>query len=181
MFGVFGNTLAEAKRSEFFVWFHMAERASEVRNGLTVRTFSPTSPDFKPLVALEMTTDAQDNIARTALRIQRAFIDHAEMANFAADIAKSFFVASLNPPDIEMIREAVIQIRSYVPATSRMQSFSLRGEAQAPLAPGEGELEYFTYSGKRRQFHRGLATMNLDMVNESDGGIEWLKITIDPK
>jgi hypothetical protein len=181
MFGVFGNTLAEAKRSEFFVWFHLTEESNETRDGVPVRTFRPTSSQFNSLVAVEMTIDAHDKIARTALRIQRAFIDHAESSNFAGDITKSFLIAALNPPDIELIEDAAIQIRAHEPAGARMTHLNLRGKAPAPLAPGEGEPEYFTYSGKRRQFRRVLETLILEMANLPESGVEWLKITIGPK
>lgn len=181
MFGVLGDTLAQAKRSEFFGWFHLGETAKETNNGLTTRTFRPSSEQFHDLVTVQLTMDAHDKLERSALMILRAFIDHAESSTFAADITKSFLVASLEQPDIEMIAEAVTQIRQYQPATSRMKKISLKGAAPPPLAPGEGEPEYFTYAGKRRQFQRPLKSATLTMVNEADNGIERLKIMVSPK
>jgi len=180
MSGVFGNTLAQAKRSEFFVWFHLEETSRKQEGALTVLTFRPTSDQFHDLVAVEMTTDANDGLRAAALVIQRAFIDHTQSFTFAADITKSFLVAALEPADIGLIGEAALQIRGYQPAGSGMRVMYVRN-APEPIAPGEGETEYLTYAGKRRQFQRALETSNLSMVNGQVCGLGHLTIKITPK
>jgi hypothetical protein len=181
MFGVFGETLAQAQRSEFFVWFHLGETAKETSGGLTTRTFRPSAKQFYDLVAVQLSMDEHDRLQSSGLMVHRAFIDDPESSTFAADITKSFLVASLDPPDLEVMAEAAMQIRAYAAPGSRMKQMFLRGEGPAPLAPGEGEPEYLTYAGKRRQFQRALNGTNLAMLNETDNGVEQLRITITPK
>jgi hypothetical protein len=182
MFGNFGSTLAEAKRSEFFVFFHLEESTKSNQGELTSRTYRPSSDQFQNLVSIQMVTDSKERLQSVALVIQRAFIDHNEISTFAADITKSFLVAAVNEPDIEMVGEAALQIRRYHPAGSRMVVMSVKGRgATGPLAPGEGEPEYLTYAGKRRQQQRALKTVTLHMANGLVDGVEQLTIAITPK
>jgi hypothetical protein len=180
MFGVFGDTLEQAKRSEFFVWFHLRETGSTTDGDRTAHTFRPTAPQFHDLVGVQLVTNAQEKLLSCGLMIQRAFIDQADQSTFAADITKSFLVASLGEKDLALVADAAMQIRAYEASGSNMVRMNLRGNAPEPLAPGEGELEYQTYAGKRRSYERTLIESKLVMANESVDGVEQLRIVITP-
>lgn len=181
MFGVFGETLDQAKQTEFFIWFHLEETANEPQAGNTVVSFRPTSSQFHSLVCVQMTLGGDQRLRSAVLLIQRAFIDHSESFTFAADIAKSFLVAALDEPDLDMVAEAAVQIRGYQPAGSRMTQMFLRGSGPTAVAPGEGEPEFLTYAGKRRRLEKSLVAMNLEMVNGLVDGVEHLTVRISPK
>jgi hypothetical protein len=182
MFGVFGATLAEAKGTEFFQWFRLEEvTRREDEGGHTKVTFRPSGRQFHDLVAVEMTVDGQEHIAQTALAIRRSFIDDSTQSMFAADITKSFLLASLDREDVDVLIEAIRQIASYRPASSTMKTFYLHGDAPEEPAPGEGEPAYFVYAGKRRSLDRALNAAKVSMLNEPVDGSEHLTITVAPK
>jgi hypothetical protein len=177
-FGVLGSRVGDAKRAEFFTWFHLEETERVAQGALTNLKFRPTSEQFHDLVAVEMLVDKNEQLQSVTLSIQRAFIDHRQQFTFAADITKSFLVAALDRKDIEMIGEAAMQIRRYHPTISEMVTVSSRAPSRPPLAPGEGETEFLVYAGKRRTVERKLKTAHLTMANGPVNGEQFLRITI---
>ena len=93
-----GSTLADAKASGFFQWFHLVAvgDSSMIRDGETDapgderHRFRPSGPRFHPLVELELGVLGSGRITTACLQIDRAFIANAAIRPFARDITKSF-------------------------------------------------------------------------------------------
>src|SRR3989441_7170643 len=84
--GDLGERLEQARKTEFFRWFHLEETG---RAGRVVQ-FKPSGEKFRPLVTLNVTLDPSGRMVGVELVLSRAFIDSGREGTFARDIAKSF-------------------------------------------------------------------------------------------
>lgn len=134
MFGQLGSTIQEALSTEFFHWFHLEKTGGSQDGDLAYQTYQPTAPQFHDLVQVTLTADRAESLKNVQLSIQRSFVDDPEHHTLATDIAKSFLNAALNPDDAGMMGTAMLQIRKYKPAASRMLNKSV-----AAAAPGGGQ------------------------------------------
>lgn len=111
-FGSLGRTVAEARKSNFFTWFHL-EPATDSGVAGAMR-FRPSSDQFGPLVAVDLIV-ADDQIKAASLEIRRDFIDDPRQFPFAADIAKSFLLAGLGADQaVEAVANTIMAYRPAV-------------------------------------------------------------------
>src|SRR5579885_720421 len=74
-FGQFGSTLEQARKTEFFSWFHLEETGREPRGGTQeVIRFQPSGPKFHDLAIVSFETN-DATIDAVTLRLERSFID----------------------------------------------------------------------------------------------------------
>jgi hypothetical protein len=93
-----GGSLEEARTSDFFRWFHLADvgEPAVIDNGAqqavrgTWHRFRPSGPSFHQLVELAVGVGADKQIHTAWLGLDRAFIADSRIRPFARDIAKSF-------------------------------------------------------------------------------------------
>jgi hypothetical protein len=93
-----GASLEEARTSDFFQWFHLAEvregaaidHGAQQIAGETWHRFRPSGASFHEVVELAVGVDGDERICTACLGIDRAFISDARIRPFARDIAKSF-------------------------------------------------------------------------------------------
>jgi len=93
-FGSMGHTLASARATEFFSWFHLEETERVPRDPGELVRHRPSGEKFRTLCSLEALTTADDELVSMELVIQRSFVDGPD-APFARDVVKSFLAAAL--------------------------------------------------------------------------------------
>ena len=82
--------LAAEQQSGFFTWFHLEADGEPVPDEDGIRhRFRPLGEAFRPLVLLDVVTDAGDGIRFAHLCLDRSFVSGPDDA-FARDIARSF-------------------------------------------------------------------------------------------
>jgi hypothetical protein len=92
-----GMSIADAQDTDFFTFFHLNEiyRDTDLANRVVVN-FKPENKAMSNEVTVRATVDSQERIVQMSLFLARRFVD-AQV--FARDIAKSFLLDSLPPPD----------------------------------------------------------------------------------
>jgi hypothetical protein len=148
MFGVLGNSIAQASKSEFFQWFHLKESGQAPEGQLTRRTFQPTAPQFHDLVRVVLTADSKQTLRGASLVIKRSFIEDPMHHTLANDITKSFLMAVLEGEDATTVSRTAGQIRQHDPAGSRMHQMSTSGAA-ASSGGAEGSDDDFFQQMKK--------------------------------
>ena len=88
--GDLGETLEQARKTEFFRWFHLEETGRTAAEAGTVVHFKPSAEKFRKLVTLNLTVDSRERLVGAELVLSRSFIDSGRDGIFARDIAKSF-------------------------------------------------------------------------------------------
>src|SRR5580658_3992168 len=98
-FSGFGNTLDNAKKTDFFQFFHLEQTGeSAVKDGKII-VFQPSGEKFHDLVRVYMTVDSKALIQGVELELSRSSVDSPSDGIYARDIAKSFLQAAVDPQD----------------------------------------------------------------------------------
>jgi len=173
-FGNLGETLEQAKQTEFFRFFHLEQSQVSKSEGSTVTAFKPTGEKFRPLVTIKVTTDGASRILALEMALARSFIDDPRDGVFARDIAKSFLQAALPAPrdweTTDLINEIQFQ------ATSTMTI--IKHPANEPKLPEKPTPGYLTYLGKQPSYEHRLRDYLLRLVNETEGAAAVLVFSV---
>jgi hypothetical protein len=109
-FSGFGNTLDNAKKTDFFQFFHLEQTGeSSVKDGKTI-VFQPSGEKFHDLVRVYMTVDSKGLIQGASLELSRSFVDSPQDGIYARDIAKSFLSGAIEPQDLDRVNNLIIEI-----------------------------------------------------------------------
>ena len=172
--GLIGQPLAVAQTREFFTWFHLAQTASQPCGGGQALGFRPDGEQFHQVVAVEVMTDAHDDIATMALMLDRAFIDDSANGVLARDIAKSFLrdvpgsqagagVAALaDEIKASMLSSGTVVFHSDVSPT----------KPKGPPSPG-----YQVFLGDRESYVLTIGGEALTLINEQQQGEATLRLS----
>jgi hypothetical protein len=175
-FGAFGNRLDDAKTSHLFAWFHL-EQTEETRNsaGHHVLTFRPKSPQFGPLVSLDITIDDAARILAMDLRLLRRFLDDHRDGAFARDIAKSFLQSATPARDMALIGGLISRIET------DMIGMAIHHRAAQPseVFPETFDEMYLTFLGQKPIATQPLSLTKVTLTNIDMGGNAVLDISFE--
>ena len=93
-FGKMGRTLATARQTGFFEWFHLVQTDQTPQKPGQLTRFRPSGEKFRNLCYLDVLADSGGALVQMELVLSRAFIDGRDRL-FAQDLVKSFLVAVL--------------------------------------------------------------------------------------
>lgn len=175
-----GAKLADAKKTDFFTFFHLEESgpAAKVPNsGGTQWTFKPSGAAFRELVTVEVWVSAADRIEEMHLTLAREFIAHPQNGRFANDIAKSFLRSALPKDDQVAVADLLNEIE-YRPPPGDASRMIVGPNYKPPRLPAEPTPGFRTYRGEQPEFRVNLPHGWLRMNNLSDSGRVKLEITV---
>jgi hypothetical protein len=167
-FGHFGQTMAEAKKTEFFTFFNLAETGRDEHGGYETIRFQPSGPQFHDLVTLTFET-AGERIQAATLHLSRSFIDGPDEA-FARDIAASFLDAALYDEGFLFPGDLIAQIRN----DYRGKRTVIVNRDSGRTVPQPPTPAYLAFLGQTVQETVSLKHMDLTMMNTRSGGGELL-------
>jgi len=173
-FGNLGETLEQAKQTDFFRFFHLEQSQVSKNEGSTVTAFKPSGEKFRPLVTIRVTTDGAGRILALEMAMVRSFIDDPRDGIFARDIAKSFLQAGLPAPRDSETTDLISEIEFQ--ATSTMTI--IKRAANEPKPPEKPTPGYLTYLGKQPSYEHRLRDYLLRLVNETEGGAAVLVFSV---
>lgn len=170
-----GSPIEEAKRSDFFTFFHLKETGAVVALENTVAlSFEPEAGQFRKLVSVYVTLDTNNRIVRIDLNLARSFVDHKTNGIFARDIAKSLLRAAIPKENQRAIADLANEIE--FPAAIEGQTIiTVRPPPKLPPAPTAG---YLTYLGKRSVFEQMVTTYKLRLENRKVNDVDSLLISV---
>ena len=170
-----GSPLEEAKRSDFFTFFHLKETGGSVALGETVAvSFKPEAGEFRELVSVYVTLDTNNRIIRIDLSLARSFVDHKTNGIFARDIAKSLLRAAIPKENQRAIADLANEIE--FPAAVEGQTIvTVRPPPKLPPAPTAG---YLTYLGKKSVFEQMVTIYKLRLENRKVNDVDSLLISV---
>lgn len=102
-----GQQLEAARKTDFFTFFHMKERAIDERDDSTTHYFRPGA---RGDIIFCVDTDKQGKILQMALVVGREFIDDPKTNVFARDLVKSFIEAATPTNSAAETRDLVNEI-----------------------------------------------------------------------
>jgi hypothetical protein len=143
--GLMGSTLAAARQTDLFTFFHFVPLREEAGSGGNrVTFFKPSGDAFKALVTLSVTTDKQDAIQELHLTVMRSFIDDPKKSIYAGDLVKSLLrnAAGNSPGDPVGSLATEIERRSISGA-----SVTVLTAQPLPPIPATPSAAYQTYAG----------------------------------
>lgn len=117
-FGGFGDSLDQAKKTDFFTWFHLTQVAQEEVAGAKVTSFKPSGEKFRELVTFKVTTAQNGSITVMEVILARAFVDSPQDGIFARDIAKSLLRTAFADGSDQEIKALTDQIEYLGTSTS---------------------------------------------------------------
>ncbi len=105
-FSVFGSSLVDAYRKNFFDHFRFRAIGMSITNdGFTeVMLRLPRNSRFRPFLSVYVALDKSGKIMRTKMHLKRRFIEDKMQSAFARDFAKSFVQASVPDGDLDKVR-----------------------------------------------------------------------------
>jgi len=160
-FSALGDSLDDARSTDLFTWFHLEQvDSSKNAQGHPVLTFKPTSPEFRPLVSLAVTTSDTGRLLAVDLMLSRSFVDDPKTSVFARDFAKSFLRSATHDRDRAWIESLVNQIEFDVRG---MTVLRLHGpETSLPKTP---TADYLVFLGQKERTERALSMTELTLDN----------------
>ena len=93
-FGQMGRTLATARQTGFFQWFHLVPTEQTMEQPGQLTRFRPEGETFHDLCFLDVLEDSSGALVQMELVVLRTFIE-GRNGIFAQDLVKSFLVAAL--------------------------------------------------------------------------------------
>ena len=173
--GLLGSRLEDAKKTDFFTFFHLRETGGVVALEKTVALgFAPEAGQFRELVSVYVTVDADHRIVGLDLSLARSFVDHKTNGIFARDIAKSLLRAAI-PKDKQGAIEDLANEIEFPGAIKGQTIVNVRPPPKLPPAPTAG---YLTYLGKRRDFELKISEYQLRLENRIISGDAKLFISV---
>ena len=175
IFGNFGGTLEQARKTEFFTWFHLQQAEAQSEDGGQVVSFKPSGPNFQKLVTVKMVTTAGGRLKAMELVLLRSFVDSPADGIFARDIAKSFLLAGLAAPrdreTIDLIHEIQYRGASTMPV---LRHKSVK-EPRLPEKPTPG---YLAYLGQQPSYEHQVSGLLVRLKNTTQAGVSVLVVSI---
>ena len=169
-----GMSLAEAKKTEFFTWFHLEQTGTETGpEKRPIVIFKPNGDTFRKLVTVRTALDAGEHIVRIELFLARSFLDDKKQCVFANDIAKSFLLDATSGADQDAIKGLADNISSN--QTSGERVITARPLPAPPDRPGPA---YLTYLGKQPLDTEQLPSSTLHLENLKLGDQGWLQMVL---
>lgn len=157
-----GMTLEEAKKTDFFTFFHLKQTTTTPigQGGFAEVLFKPESEQFAKLVTVKVLVSPKQDVVGMSLHLDRTFVDHRVNGLFARDIAKSMLLATLPEKDVAQKKDLVLEVQSALGVRS----------SELPATPTAG---YETYLGQREHDIEGLGETILCLANhKTDAGVE---------
>jgi hypothetical protein len=174
-FGGFGMNLDQAKKTDFFTWFHLQQTGEQrTAQGATI-TFKPSGKQFRDLVTMKVTTGPDREITGMELILSRAFVDSKKDGIFARDIAKSLLRTTFATGADQDIQDLENQIE-YLGTSS--QTIILHKSYKPPKLPAEPTPGYLTYLGRQQSYEHAAAGKTLQLENATIDGGKSLIISI---
>src|SRR6266567_4055779 len=132
--GELGENVEQARKTEFFRWFHLEETG---RTGSVVH-FKPRAEKFRSLVTLNLSLDSRQRLIGAELVLSRSFIDSGVEGMFARDIAKSFLRVVTSAEERQAIGGLIGEIEQ--PPANLSTTLIVRGRParKLPVAPSPG-------------------------------------------
>jgi hypothetical protein len=115
-FGKMGRTLATARQTGFFQWFHLVPTEQTMEQPGQVTRFRPEGETFGNLCFLDILEDPNGATVQMELVVLRSFID-GRNGIFAQDLVKSFLVAALPDACQHVLSDTMEEFNS--PAASK--------------------------------------------------------------
>ncbi len=109
-FGGLGKTLENAKKTDFFLFFHLEQTSESPAKDGNVIVFQPSGPKFHDLTRVLMAVDSKGMIRGAELDLNRSYVDSPTDGIYARDIAKSFLQAAVDPQDRERVESLIVEI-----------------------------------------------------------------------
>ena len=154
--GELGENVEQARKTEFFRWFHLEESG---RTGSVVH-FKPRAEKFRSLVTLNLLLDSRQRLIGAELVLSRSFIDSGVEGLFARDIAKSFLRVVTSAEERRAIGGLIGEIEQPAP--------------RLPVAPSPG---YRTFLGEQTHYEQSLARGHIRLENRAVDGAASLVIS----
>jgi hypothetical protein len=174
-FGSLGDRLDDARKTDLFTWFHLEQTgAAQNSEGYQVLTFKPVSPQFRPLVSLDVTTNDAGRLLAMDLTLLRSFIDDRKIMVFARDLAKSFLRSATPKRDEVWIAPLANQIEFDIHGTTVLNL--RKPDATLPSHPTD---DYLVFLGQKQQIARPLSLSKLTLTNVNSGDTSALKISLE--
>jgi hypothetical protein len=175
-FGNFGKNPEDAKKTEFFRWFHLEQtEAASQQDGGRVISFKPSAPKFHHLVTVKVTTAAGEVLRGMELVVHRSFINDPQDGIFARDIAKSFLLAGLAAPRDRETTDLINEIQYRNVSSMPILRHESVKEPKLPEKPTPG---YLTYSGQQPSFEHPVPGFLLRLENKKLGEVPVLVVSI---
>ena len=177
-FGGFGDSLDQARKTDFFTWFHLEKAGEEKTAQATVTTFKPSGEKFHDLAAFRVTTAPAGGLIGVQLTISRAFVDSRKDGIFARDIAKSLLRTVFAGGSDPEVQDLANEIEYLNPSGERLIIHESRKPPKLPAEPSPG---YLTYLGQRESYEYEVGGKMLKLENASVAGEKVLILKIRTK
>jgi hypothetical protein len=166
--------LAEERKSEFFSWFNLEERAppTPAGAGCMRHAFHPSGPAFQEFVRLDLEVTRGDLISIAQLALDRSFVEEPRTSAFARDIAKSFLIWALR-------HEPGDGARALIDNIARRDSVGAPVIARTvpPIPPPDRTGAYDVYLGQRDAAELVLVQHRVHLRNRANGR-RWLIVEV---
>src|SRR5260370_1361246 len=149
--GDLGEKLEQARKTEFFRWFHLEETGRQA--GASVVQFKPSGEKFRSLVTVNLSVDSGQRLVGAELILSRSFVDSGRDGMFARDIAKSFLRVVTTAEDRKAIASLVAEIEQPPASLSTPLIVRNRPAPSLPVAPSPG---YRTFLGEQKSYEQSL-------------------------
>ncbi len=167
-----GLSLEEATRTGFFQWFNL-EPAAQLDAHRTA--FKPSGPNFRDLVAVTVLVSEEGRITAIDLALARSFIEDPRQGMFAADLAKSFLAAALEPADRAHMQHLIDTI-AYGGRYAR--PILVRPDNRPEPQLERDSAPYQVWLGRNRDWRRPFDAVLLRLENVEIGGAPLLRIAV---
>jgi hypothetical protein len=158
--GNLGETLDQAKQTEFFRWFHLDETGRTAR----VVHFKPSGDKFHNLVTLNLALDTRGRLAGAELILLRSFVDSGRDGMFARDIAKSFVRVVTPAEERDTVADLLAEIEQ--PPANLSQTLIV-GTRTTPRPPAKSTPGYQVFLGQRASYQQGPIKLMNRVVNNA--------------
>ena len=167
--GELGENVEQARKTEFFRWFHLEESG---RTGSVVY-FKPSAESFRSLVTVSLSLDSRERLIGAELVLSRLFIDSGRDGLFARDIATSFLRVVTSAAERQTIGGLVGEIEQ--PPASLSTTLIVREQParRLPVAPSPG---YGTFLGEQTHYEQSLPGGRIRLENLVVSGVPSLLI-----
>jgi hypothetical protein len=179
-YGSLGKTLDEAKKTDFFQFFNLAQTGETASKDGKKILFQPSGPKFHDLARVYMQLDKNNQISGAELELKRSFVDSGQDGIYARDIAKSFLTVAASPQDRDQLQKLISEIDQ--PTGTDRPVIAHPDSLKTPVGPpSEG---YLVYLGKRDSFQltlkhgQVLSLLNVNLDNKT-GSDKFLRMSFN--
>jgi hypothetical protein len=155
------SELKPALDQEFFRWFNLEryEPAQALADGRAWHGFRPSGDKFRPLVTVNLETDAAGRIIDAKLCLDRAFVEHPKDGAFARDITASFLRWALSGDQQKAVADLLGALGDLGPNVIRLAG------APAPVPAGSSGALTRAYLGQEKDAEQALPDALLRITN----------------